>query len=103
MYNACIVRERKPGIARELRDKYMRLIDEPIAQNSAKGLIKLLEQAAEEFDRMTVDREVPRVGIVGEIFLKFNPFSTSTWSSTSSRRASRWCHRCWRHSSSRSL
>ena len=75
MYNACIVRERQPGIARELRDKYMRLIDEPIAQNSAKGLIKLLEQAAEEFDRMTVDREVPRVGIVGEIFLKFNPFS----------------------------
>ena len=75
MYNACIVRERKPGIARELRDKYMRLIDEPIAQNSAKGLIKLLEQAAEEFDRMTIDREVPRVGIVGEIFLKFNPFS----------------------------
>ena len=75
MYNACIVRERKPGIARELRDKYMRLIDEPIAQNSAKGLIKLLEQAAEEFDQMTVDREVPRVGIVGEIFLKFNPFS----------------------------
>ena len=75
MYNACIVRERQPGIARELRDKYMRLIDEPIAQNSAKGLIKLLEQAAEEFDRMTIDREVPRVGIVGEIFLKFNPFS----------------------------
>ena len=75
MYNACIVRERQPGIARELRDKYMRLIDEPIAQNSAKRLIKLLEQAAEEFDRMTVDREVPRVGIVGEIFLKFNPFS----------------------------
>ena len=75
MYNACIVRERQPGIARELRDKYMRLIDEPIAQNSAKRLIKLLEQAAEEFDRMTIDREVPRVGIVGEIFLKFNPFS----------------------------
>ncbi len=75
MYNACIVRERKPGIAKELRDKYMRLIDEPIARNSAKGLIKLLEQAAEEFDSMTLDKDVPRVGIVGEIFLKFNPFS----------------------------
>ncbi len=75
MYNACIVRERKQGIARELRNKYMRLIDEPIARNSAKGLIKLLEQAAEEFDQMTLDRNVPRVGIVGEIFLKFNPFS----------------------------
>ncbi len=75
MYNACIVRERKPGIAKELRDKYMRLIDEPIARNSAKGLIKLLEQAAEEFDSMTIDKDVPKVGIVGEIFLKFNPFS----------------------------
>ena len=75
MYNACIVRERKPGIAKELRDKYMRLIDEPIAKNSAKGLVKLLEQAAEEFDRMTLDKDLPKVGIVGEIFLKFNPFS----------------------------
>ena len=75
MYNASIVRERKPGIAKELRDKYMRLIDEPIARNSAKGLVKLLGQAAEEFDSMTIDKDVPRVGIVGEIFLKFNPFS----------------------------
>ena len=75
MYNACIVRERKPGIARELRDKYMQLIDGPIAQNSAKGLIRLLEQAAEEFDQMTLDRTLPKVGIVGEIFLKFNPFA----------------------------
>ncbi len=58
MYNACIVRERKPGIARELRDKYMQLIDGPIAQNSAKGLIRLLEQAAEEFNQMTLDENV---------------------------------------------
>ena len=75
MYNACIVRERKTGIARELRDKYMQLIDGPIAQNSAKGLIRLLEQAAEEFNQMTLDRTLPKVGIVGEIFLKFNPFA----------------------------
>ena len=75
MYNACIVRERKPGIAKKLRDKYMGLIDEPIAKNSAKGLVKLLEQAAEEFDKMTIDKDLPKVGIVGEIFLKFNPFS----------------------------
>ena len=75
MYNACIARERKQGIAKELRDKYIRLIDEPIARNSAKGLIKLLEQAAEEFNQMTRDKDVPKVGIVGEIFLKFNPFA----------------------------
>ena len=75
MYNACIARERKQGLAKELRDKYIRLIDEPIARNSAKGLIKLLEQAAEEFNQMTLDKDVPKVGIVGEIFLKFNPFA----------------------------
>ncbi len=75
MYNACIVRERKAGIAKELRDKYMRLIDEPISHNSAKELIQLLEKAAKEFDTNTLDRDLPKVGIVGEIFLKFNPFS----------------------------
>ena len=75
MYNACIVRERKPGVAKELRDKYMKLVGEPIAHNSAKELIKLLESAAVEFDAMTTDRRVPQVGIVGEIFLKFNTFS----------------------------
>ena len=37
--------------------------------------IKLLEQAAEEFNQMTLDKDVPKVGIVGEIFLKFNPFA----------------------------
>ena len=52
----------------------MQLIDGPIAQNSAKGLIRLLEQAA-EFNQMTLDRTLPKVGIVGEIFLKFNPFA----------------------------
>lgn len=75
MYNACIVREREKGIAKKLRDKYMRLIDGPIASNSARGLVRLLEQAAREFNGMTIDKEVPKVGIVGEIFLKFNPFS----------------------------
>ena len=75
MYNASVVRERTQGKAKELRNKYMSLIDEPIANNSAKGLVKLLEKAAEEFDSIIVDKELPKVGIVGEIFLKFNPFS----------------------------
>ena len=75
MYNASIVREREKGKAKELRDKYMSLIDAPIAKNSAKDLIKLLEKAAEEFDSIVIDKEVAKVGIVGEIFLKFNPFS----------------------------
>lgn len=75
MYNACVVREKTQGIAKELRDKYMKLCEMPILNNSAKGLIALIRQAAEEFDKATITKDVPKVGIVGEIFLKFNPFS----------------------------
>lgn len=35
----------------------------------------LIAKAAEEFDSIVEDKEVPAVGIVGEIFLKFNPFA----------------------------
>lgn len=75
MYNACLVRERTPGIAKNLRDKYLKCIEKPILENKANGLIHLLKQAAEDFDVNTIDKELPKVGIVGEIFLKFNPFS----------------------------
>ena len=75
MYNACLVRERTPGIAKTLRDKYLKCIEKPILENKANGLIHLLKQAAEDFDVNTIDKELPKVGIVGEIFLKFNPFS----------------------------
>ena len=48
MYNACIARERKQGIAKELRDKYIRLIDEPIARNSANGLIRMNDRMCQK-------------------------------------------------------
>ena len=61
-----------------LRDKYLALAAEPILHNSPKGLMDLIAKAAEdaeEFDSIVEDKEVPAVGIVGEIFLKFNPFA----------------------------
>ena len=58
-----------------LRDKYLALAAEPILHNSPKGLMDLIDKAAEEFDSIVEDKEVPAVGIVGEIFLKFNPFA----------------------------
>ncbi len=75
MYNACLVREKTPGIAKTLREKYIKAIEEPILANKPDALIRLLGKAAVEFDANTIDKKVPRVGIVGEIFLKFNPFS----------------------------
>ena len=58
-----------------LRDKYLALAAEPILRNSPKGLMDLIRQAASDFDAIVEDKEVPAVGIVGEIFLKFNPFA----------------------------
>ena len=75
MFNACIVRERKLGIAHQLRDKYMAASAEYILRNDADGLVSLIGKAAREFNDNTIDKDVPKVGIVGEIFLKFNPFS----------------------------
>lgn len=75
MYHAAVVRERKQGVAALLRDKFMQEADPLIRRNDANGLLRLIGNAAAEFDAVCVDRETRKVGIVGEIFLKFNPFS----------------------------
>lgn len=84
MYHASVVRLRPDALrvtgpfanaAEALREKYLRLAAEPILKNRPGRLIELIGEAAEAFDAITEDREVPAVGIVGEIFLKFNPFA----------------------------
>ncbi|PTL33253.1 2-hydroxyglutaryl-CoA dehydratase [Prevotella sp. oral taxon 376] len=75
MYHAAAVRERKPGVAVLLRDKFMREADPLIRRNDANGLLKIIGNAAAEFDAVCVNKDTQKVGIVGEIFLKFNPFS----------------------------
>ena len=75
MYHSSVVREKSEGLAQSLRDKFISAADAIIRKNNPKGLLKLLEQAAEEFDNIVTERLLPRVGIVGEIFLKFHPFA----------------------------
>ncbi len=61
--------------AEQLRAKYLSAAAKPILDNDPKGLMRLIAQAASDFDDITEDKELPAVGIVGEIFLKFNPFA----------------------------
>ncbi len=61
--------------AEMLRDKYMQLANKPILENNANALMRLIAKAAMEFDDISADKNIPAVGIVGEIFLKFNPFA----------------------------
>ncbi|MCH4148777.1 MAG: acyl-CoA dehydratase activase-related protein [Prevotella sp.] len=75
MYHAAVVREAAPGLAASLRDKFMKAADHRIRRNDAAGLMDLISSAATEFDAISLEKDVPKVGIVGEIFLKFNPFA----------------------------
>lgn len=61
--------------AEMLREKYLTAAAKPILDNDPKGLMSLIARAAKDFDDITEDKELPAVGIVGEIFLKFNPFA----------------------------
>jgi len=75
-YYAAVVRETSKGVAQKLKDKYLDLAKERIKFNDSKGLMQLLAKAANEFNSITyADKHFPKVGIVGEIYLKFNSFA----------------------------
>lgn len=74
-YYAAVVREEQQGEADRLRFKYLDMAKGPIARNKPDELYAYISLAAAEFDRICRAEEHPKVGIVGEIFLKFHPFA----------------------------
>ena len=76
LYYAAVAREKQKGEAQRLRDKYTQAAFPVIEQRDTKGLHNLMRQAVEEFKQITdFNRQVPVVGVVGEIYVKFNGFS----------------------------
>lgn len=74
-YYASVVREKKPGQADRLRDLYLKTGEQLILQNRTRDLFSYLSLAATDFSRICREKSCPKVGIVGEIYLKFNPFA----------------------------
>ena len=76
-YHATAVRCPRPDEARGLRDRYLALAKTEVLHRSTKGLLLLLWQAAADFNALLPPGplELPQVGIVGEIFLKYHPFA----------------------------
>lgn len=76
-YHAAAVREIEPGKARMLAQLYLQRGAELIECRHSSRLIDCIAEAAEAFNGIcaTGRQAYPRVGIVGEIFLKFNPFA----------------------------
>lgn len=75
MYYACAAREKEKGAAEKLRDLYLSKGAELLGAGEWKGLTGLAREAALAFNNATCDKATVKVGVVGEIYLKFNPFA----------------------------
>jgi predicted nucleotide-binding protein (sugar kinase/HSP70/actin superfamily) len=75
IYYASRPREKQPGIAKSLHQKYIDLAHPIIEKRDYRGLKRLLGQAVTEFtNNINVNKTLPRVGVVGEIYIKYNSF-----------------------------
>lgn len=74
-YYASVVREKMPGQADKLRELYLSAAKGAIERNRPDELYGYLSLAIDDFNKICRKEEHPKVGIVGEIFLKFHPFA----------------------------
>ena len=74
-YYASAAREKEPGLAADLKDYYLKTARQMIAEGHSDKLFALLAEAAGKFNGICRKVNCRKVGIVGEIFLKFNPFA----------------------------
>lgn len=74
IYYAAAVREKVKGEARKLRDTYIQRAVQLVAENKSSKLVDLIKDAAEKFESIIEKRRVPRIGVVGEIFIKYNSY-----------------------------
>jgi predicted CoA-substrate-specific enzyme activase len=76
LYYPAVVREKKKGMAKNLRNRYLELASDYIIHRDRSGLLLLLDQAIDEFIAIiNPDIQTPVIGVVGEIYVKYNSFS----------------------------
>ena len=74
-YYASVVREKEKGSARALAKQYLEKAGQLIRSGRTGEMYDLLAHAAQDFAGISTDVTYPKVGVVGEIFLKFNSFA----------------------------
>jgi predicted CoA-substrate-specific enzyme activase len=78
MYYSTAIREVRKGDAQSVVDRYVGDYMDGTIPIKKKALLAALERAVADFNAIEVDdADYPTVGIVGEIFVKYNPFSNS--------------------------
>jgi predicted CoA-substrate-specific enzyme activase len=75
-YYILVVREKHKGETLRFKDKYMRLLQEEVPYRQPKKLYELMAQMVEEANSIEIfkDKKIPKIGIVGEIYVKYNKF-----------------------------
>ncbi len=75
MYYATAVREIHAGTSRNLRKKYIAAAHACILSRDYDQFFSLLDAAVTDFNRVDIDDRVDgKIGIVGEIYIKYNAF-----------------------------
>ena len=76
MYYSTVVRETRKGDAAHLLEKYLRVVQSRMKQKDVNGIFHLLRRAVTDFNAVPVEENSrrPRIGIVGEIYIKYNSF-----------------------------
>ena len=76
LYYPAAPRERIPGVARKLYDHYLNAAQPLLAKRNYRAIRQLMRDAASAFtDISDTTKQVPVVGVVGEIYVKYNSFS----------------------------
>ncbi len=74
-YYASAVREKRKGQAAHLRDEFLGRAKTLILNHRSGELFDILKDAARQFNDICEDVSRAKVGVVGEIFLKYNPYA----------------------------
>ncbi|QZT35777.1 acyl-CoA dehydratase activase-related protein [Halosquirtibacter xylanolyticus] len=73
LYYSAAPRETKKGICLELREKYIQIWKSKLTTAKTSDATELLKQASSEFASVVeLNKDVPSIGVVGEIYVKYN-------------------------------
>lgn len=75
MYYSTVARETVAGASAHILDKHLRAVQPRMIRRDVNGMFQLLRRAVVEFNAIPVHAlPRPRIGIVGEIYIKYNSF-----------------------------
>jgi predicted nucleotide-binding protein (sugar kinase/HSP70/actin superfamily) len=78
MYHSTIIREKNKGATQAVTDKYIGWYMDGTIPVTRSGLLEWLEKAVCDYNAIEAEPGYhPRVGIVGEIYVKYNAFSNN--------------------------